>query len=512
MNASEKSKRDEPEDRISTDRLLDLIAELRGELETAKRELETAKLELKKAQGRIDELEKQIGASTTARTVEPYSMKAEEKRQAARGKKKKKPETKGRLGRVSTAEKLAMAKRTERVFPTGVPEDECWLSHIRPVWRLEENRAVLIAYEIYRGPNDRYGIIPGVLGRSEYGQEICVAVAHLVYLTGLSFGKVCQVFDFFQGLPLRKSQVNALLRQLSRHWSGEFETLCTLLANSLVVHADETSWSLNSVWAFLSEKSRIMLFGVHKDAETRAKILDPETFAGIVISDDAAVYANFSKGQKCWAHLLRKAIKLTLLDPDKIEYRELTDQMLKIYRKALAVQCDGRLSDAGRLRAVAELEDAVGALCLPTWCVDLPPLEGAADDHRLLLNELGRLLLAEQLFTFVTAPPVTQPNGETRSVAGTNNESERTLRNPAEARDTGRTNKTYAGARWRTIVTSVLESLRLYLPKFTLATVIAEVGRWEKAGKSCFGKLLKKLKIPMPEESILDSLFPKPSG
>jgi hypothetical protein len=203
--------------------------------------------------------------------------------------------------------------------------------------RLEENRAILIAYEIDRGPKNPYGIIPGVLGRSEYGQEFCVAIAHPVYLTGLSFGKVCQVFD-------------------------------------------------------------------------------------------------------------------------------------------------------------------------------LPPMEGAADDRRLLLNEMGRLLLAEQLFTFVTAPPAAQPNGETHPVAGTNNESERTLRNPAEARDTGRTNKTSAGTRWRTIVTSVLESLRLYLPKFTLATVIAEVRRWEQAGKSCFEKLLTKLKIPLPEESILDSLYPPPSG
>ena len=136
------------------------------------------------------------------------------------------------------------------------------------MWWLEENRAILIAYEIYRSSKNQYGIIPGVMGRSEFGQEICVAIGHLVYLTGLSFGKVCQVFEFFQGLPLRKSQVNALLNQLSRHWSGEFETLCTLLANSMVVHADETSWSLNSVWAFLSEKARILFFGVHKDAQT----------------------------------------------------------------------------------------------------------------------------------------------------------------------------------------------------------------------------------------------------
>ena len=56
-----------------------------------------------------------------------------------------------------------------------------------------------------------------------------------------------------------------------------------------------------------------------------------------------------------------------------------------------------------------------------------------------------RLILAKQLFTFVTAAPVQKPNGEMMAVSGTNNESERTLRSPAQARDTGRTNKTSAG-------------------------------------------------------------------
>jgi transposase len=73
---------------------------------------------------------------------------------------------------------------------------------------------------------------------------------------------------------------------------------------------------LNSVWAFLSEKARVVLFGVHKDAGTLQRILDPASFAGILISDDAAVYAHFTRAQKCWAHLPREAIKLTLQDPN----------------------------------------------------------------------------------------------------------------------------------------------------------------------------------------------------
>ena len=142
----------------------------------------------------------------------------------------------------------------------------------------------------------------------------------------------------------------------------------------------------------------------------------------------------------------------------------------------------------------------------------MPPLEGLDNDYRLLVNEIMRLMVAEQLFTFVTAKPVEQPNGETRPVGGTTNEAERTMRNPAEARKTGRTSKTIKGARRQTIVTSVLESLRLYLTTFTLSNVIAEVRGWIATGRSCFEELMEKLGLARPEQSILDEVLPMPSG
>ena len=60
-----------------------------------------------------------------------------------------------------------------------------------------------------------------------------------------------------------------------------------------MVHADETSWRLNSVWAFLSEKARVLVFGCRKDGETLAQLLPKDSFAGILVSDDAALYAYF---------------------------------------------------------------------------------------------------------------------------------------------------------------------------------------------------------------------------
>jgi hypothetical protein len=490
--------------RIEVDRLVDLLLALQRKLQDAQR--------------RIEELEAKLGQSPTVKVEESFSVAAEEKRQEARGKRRRKPKRRRRRGRIATAEKIGQAARTEAVFPAGAKPEDCRLSHTRAVWRLEHGQAVLVAYEVYRGPQNHYGKIPGVIGRSEFGAEIVVTVAHLVYVVGLSFDKVCLLLNFFQNLKLRKSQVDASLHQLARHWEGEFETLCTLLANSAVVHADETSWSLKSVWAFLSEKARLLFFGVPKDAETLQHILDPATFAGLVISDDAAVYGNFTQSQKCWAHLLRKAIKLTLLEPEEPEYRQFADRLLEIYRSACRVQRDRRFGDAGRAAQVAQLNDEVLDLAAPMWIAELPPhQEGALEDYRLLCNELIRLLLAGQLFVFVTASPTTAPHGGTQPVAGTNNEAERTLRNPATARKTGRTNKTQRGARRQTVLTSVLESLRQYLPDFTLTTVLAEIERWTIRGRSCFTDELAKLRracpstLPPSDKPVLDALLPIPA-
>jgi hypothetical protein len=508
----EQLKEDVHAGRIPVDRLIDVILTFQRELQVATRKLE-------EAERRIAELERAQDGSSKEKVSESFSVRAEEQRQAARGKKQRKRKRRSRGGRKTTAKKVAQAERTEKVFPAGVPEEDCWLSHTRPVWRLENGRAVLVAYEIYRGPNSQYGKIPGVFGRSEFGMEIVLAIAYQVYVVGLSFDKVCLLMNFFQNLKLRKSQADALLNQLARHWEKEFDLLCMLLANSLVVHTDETGWSIHSVWAFLSEKVRVVFFGVHKDAQTLWQILNPATFAGIVISDDAAVYANFTQSQKCWAHFLRKAIKLTLMEPTNPEYRRLADRLLEIYHAACQAQRDGRLSAAGRKRKVAVLEDDVLELCFPMWAAELPPSEGPEDDYRRLCNELMRVLLEGQLFTFVTAEPIEKPNGETMVVSGTNNEAERTLRSAAQARDTGRTNKTALGARRQTVIVSVLESLRQHLSTFTLSSVIEEVRQWFEAGQSCFARLAKKLGLTTVagsltggRSSLLDRVLPAPSG
>src|SRR5271165_5644733 len=126
MDAIEQLKDDVRSGRIDADRLIDLIGAMQRELQAAQRELQAA-------QERIAQLEKQLPSGGPAKVAEPFSMRAEEKRQEARGKKRRSRKDKGRRGRVSTADKLAQAQRTEDVFPDGVAREDCWHSHTRPV-------------------------------------------------------------------------------------------------------------------------------------------------------------------------------------------------------------------------------------------------------------------------------------------------------------------------------------------------------------------------------------------
>ena len=351
------------------------------------------------------------------------------------------------------------------------------------MWRLEDGRAVRVGYRIFAGVGGKEASIPGITPRCEYGIEILVVLAFLVYIIGISLDKACAVLGFFCQLALSKSQADALLRQLARHWEGEFELHCALIAHPAVVSMDETGWKVGStgcsLWAFAAQWQRLFLFGCRKDDDTLDQILPPDVFDGIGVSDDAAVYrGRFAQAQKCWAHLLRKAIRLALLYPRKRTYQQFLDQLLALYHDAKRAAADGRLGVTGRQLRVCDLENRLCELCLPYDHGTTPDMQPHERDFANLIDELLRLLLAEELFTFVLVP----------GVEATNNLSERLLRGAAQDRKAGRINRTAPGPHRRSVIVSVLESLRVNLEEFNLTTVLAEVGRWMKAGISLFAR------------------------
>jgi transposase len=115
-------------------------------------------------------------------------------------------------------------------------------------------------------------------------------------------------------------------------------------------------------------------------------------------------------------------------------------------------------------------------------------MRGTEGDYRRLVDEIMRLMLARELFVFVT----------TDGVDGNNNVSERELRDDAQRRRTGRTNKTPNGARRQTIITSVLLTLGKQFSQFTLASVISEIQRWVDCDRNCFTDQAQTVDLSRP--------------
>lgn len=464
--------------RLSVEQLLDFLEQQQQTIRRLEATVERLSERLAQYEPEVRRETTAARAAGAATSPNDYSLDAESQRRRQRRRRRKKSS-----GRRPTELKFADAGRYQDLYPDGVRHGACQLVRERVVWRLEDGRAVLVGYRIFAGPGGVEARIPGVTPRCEYGLEILVVLAYLVYIIGLSLDKACAVLAFFCQLPLAKSQADALLRQLAGHWEAEFDLLCDLIAHAAVVYQDETGWKVGgdgcALWAFATRLQRVFLFGCRKDEATLDTMLPPDVFDGIGVSDDAAVYrGRFARAQKCWAHLLRKAIRLALWYPGQRRYQRFLDRLLELYRDARRAAEDGRLGAAGRKRRVAELEGRLCALCRPYQRTTTSGLKPPERDFTNLVNELLRLMLAEELFTFVLVP----------EVEATNNLTERLLRGAALDRKAGRTNQTAAGAQRRSIIVSVLESLRANLEPFTLASVLEEVGRWLTEGLSRFAR------------------------
>jgi transposase len=401
---------------------------------------------------------------------------------------KKKGRGKGATGRRPSNEKQQFVSDTVEVYPEGVDQADCVWVRTQCAWRIVDGRAVYVRYEIFDRPDSAQAPLPPGLrnSRSEFGLEVILIVAFLHYWIGVSLSHACQIIEFFTGLKLTKSQAHSLLDQLGEDWRDQEQTIAQLVALQWIVYIDETGWKVGGkscyTWVFSSALYILFRCGVSRSKEEALDVLGA-AFAGIGVTDDFGAYKYlFDEHQLCWAHLIRKAVKLALQHPDEPAYAQFLDDLAQIYRQAVRYRKDRRLS-VGREQKARALKAAILALCdrhgEPIDSEKTPEHEAT---FIRLQNELADNV--EKLFVFVVHPQV-EP---------TNNISERNVRREAEIRKGGRTSKTANGAKRRGIIMSVLMSLRQRFTDFTLRDLLEEVCKWKQAGQSLFEKELERLK------------------
>jgi len=347
-----------------------------------------------------------------------------------------------------------------------------------------------VGYNIHDLPDSKELPLPTGLRnrRSEFGIEIILTLAFLHYRIGVSLDNACEIMRFFTGLELSKSQADSLLRQLAADWDEQYDTIAEIIALSMIVYIDETGWKVGKrlcyTWAFSTAKCVLFRCGVGR-GKTEAEQVLGKLFSGIGVTDDYAAYKSlFSKHQLCWAHLIRKAIKLALQHPDEKQYAVFLDDLCEIYRQAVHYRDDRRLS-VGREFKAHELQEKIRSLCTRHGeTIDKDATPDPEATFIRLQNELIDNLAC--LFVFVEHPQV-EP---------TNNRSERNVRREAEIRKGGRTSKTPTGARRRGVIMTVLASLQTRFAKFTLECLLSEVERWLAEGRSIFESELAELQRP----------------
>lgn len=392
-------------------------------------------------------------------------------------------------GRRSQSTKQALVEQTIAVYEAGVPPLECVLRASQYVWRIVDGRAVYICYRLFSHPETRsLPPLAGVRNRlSEYGLEVILIVAFLHYWVGISLDHTCGVIQFFTGLNLSKSQANALLNQLRDDWSQVYDTIAELLAYQLVIYIDETGWKVGKdncyTWAFSTAMHVLFRCGVGR-GKAEAQAIVGEQFAGIGVTDDYGAYQSlFSVHQLCWAHLLRKAIKLMLQYPEEGTYKTFLDELYRIYQQAVRWQQDQRLS-TGRAAKVKHLQTRILNLCVQAGTpLNKETMPGHEQTFIRLQNELVNGLAS--LFVFVEHP----------QVEATNNRSERNVRKEATVRQSGRTSKTQSGANRRGIIMTVLATLNTRFQAFTLQALLDEISSWTADGISRFHAELDALKL-----------------
>ena len=414
--------------------------------------------------------------------------------------KRKKKRRKKSTGRRKHDAKRDLVEHQNDVFPPNVDPSQCIFRREQFAWRLIDGRAVYIAYNIHDLPDSKELPLPNGLrnSRSEYGIEIILTLAYLHYWIGVSIDNAREIMRFFTGLELPKSQADSLLSQLAADWDQQYDTIAELIALSMIVYIDETGWKVGKrscyTWAFSTPMHVLFRCGVGRGKAEAEKVLG-QFFPGVGVTDDYAAYKSlFSKHQLCWAHLIRKAIKLALMHPEHKEYAVFLDELCDIYHRAVGYQKDGRLH-TGRARKARELEESIRSLCVrqgETIEKNVTP-EREATLIRLQ-NELINNL--DGLFVFVEHP----------EVESTNNRSERNVRREAEIRKGGRTSKTPGGAKRRGVIMTVLASLQTRFAKFTLDVLLSEVQGWLAEGRSIFESELAELQKanpPPPGEPVI---------
>ena len=211
------------------------------------------------------------------------------------------------------------------------------------------------------------------------GPNVRLLVTHLVSVGGMSYHQVVSLLLTLYGLHVSDGEIANMLHIQHEAWLPDYHQLQDSIRASPVVHADETSWSIQELqghsyaWDMCQAGGPKVCFAFENSrGALHARSLFGSRFNGVRISDDYGVYRSPDlpgQQQLCWVHLYRVIRDLRynseLPDDQAPNVRWWYEQFAQLYQQ-LRSWLQEPYDAVVRTNQAAELWRAVQALAVQT--------------------------------------------------------------------------------------------------------------------------------------------------
>lgn len=278
---------------------------------------------------------------------------------------------------------------------------------------------------------------PGVLPKSLYGNQLIATAALMHYLHGIPMGRICHQLSIGIG-PLID-----IFHRLAKIFGTVPRRLVDEYRQSLVKHADETSWRTDGqsgyVWLFATNKISIFLFRMTRSASVPREVFGDKPLPGTLVVDR---YNAYNKApctiQHCYAHLLRDVEDVEKEFSDEQEVKNFVATLVPLMAAAMGLR-SLPIADSEFYMRANEIKSHI------LQVVDAPARHLAIRRIQEIFHENE-----DRLYHWVTD----------RQIPADNNLAERDLRPSVIARKVSFGSQSDAGAQTRSILMTVLHTLK----------------------------------------------------
>lgn len=292
-----------------------------------------------------------------------------------------------------------------------------------------------------------------VLKRNKYGTRFISNSAIMHYLHGIPLKRVEELW----GNDVVAGNLIKIFHRISKIFNPMMDTLKEEYRQSKVKHADETGWRTDGdngyCWLFSNEDTSVFDFRNTRSSKVVLDILGKKKLPGVLIVDR---YAAYNKApcdlQYCYSHLLRDVEDLEKECPKEKEIVDFVNCVAPLLSKAMGLRSK-KISDKVYSREAMKLEKKVKE------AMNSPGKHPGIQKIQNIFREKEK-----RLFHWV----------KDRDVPAENNFAERELRPTVIARKVSHGSQSKAGARTRSIMMSVLHTVKKRLKTGTVEDWLAE--------------------------------------